>query len=206
MFQQGQEYSSPGRDGGSDAIVHHSSIRRDGYKTLKDGDSGCISAERATQNTLEQSFPQVGTSGTKNHTAAIVKVLVADDEQVIANTLAAILNMSGFEARAVYDGRAAVDALSSFEPDILISDVMMPEMSGIEAAVAILAQRPNCKVVLFSGQSATAGLLRDAQAQGHGFEILAKPVHPADLLAKLRAVGSRVASLPQLSCPSGNRE
>jgi len=148
----------------------------------------------ATQNAVGQSFPQVQTLGTRNGSAAKVKVLVADDEQVIANTLAVILNMSGFEARAVYNGRAAVDALSIFEPDILISDVVMPEMSGIEAAVAILALRPNCKVLLFSGQAATAHLLHDAQAQGHCFDILAKPVHPADLLAKLRAVEFREAA------------
>jgi DNA-binding response OmpR family regulator len=131
------------------------------------------------------------TSETTNGSAAKVKVLVADDEQVIANTLAAILNGSGFEAQTVYNGRAAVDALSSFDPDLFISDVVMPEMTGIEAAIEIKAQRPRCKVLLFSGQAATADLLREAEAQGHCFEILAKPVHPTDLLAKLRSVEFR---------------
>ena len=118
---------------------------------------------------------------------AKVKVLVADDEQAIANTLTFILNNSGFDAHAVYSGKAAVDALSSFEPDVLISDVMMPEMTGVEAAIAILSQCPRCKVLLFSGQAATADLLGEARAQGHSFEILAKPVHPTVLLSKLRA-------------------
>jgi hypothetical protein len=44
---------------------------------------------------------------------------------------------------------------------------------------------PGCKILLFSGQAATADLLETARAQGHEFEILAKPVHPQDLLAKL---------------------
>jgi CheY-like chemotaxis protein len=172
-------------------FVHSNSIRRDGYKAPKKLDSGGTRAECAGQNTSEQSFPQAGTSDAKNGSAAKLKVLIADDERVIADTLAAILNRFDFDARAVYNGRAAVDALSSFEPDILISDVIMPEMSGIEAAVAILAQRPDCKVVLFSGQAGTANLLHDAQAQGACFEILTKPVHPVDLLAKLRGVGVR---------------
>ena len=127
-----------------------------------------------------------------------VKVLVADDEQMIAKTLAEILNVSGFDARAVYSGKAAVDALSSFEPDLLISDVMMPEMTGIEAAIAILAQRPHCKVLLFSGQAATADLLCEARAQGYRFEIISKPVHPADLLARLRAGEAPLRSASQL--------
>ena len=62
------------------------------------------------------------------------KVLVADDEQVIANTLAIILNQAGFEARAVFSGEKAVEALDSFQPDMLISDVIMTGMTGIELA------------------------------------------------------------------------
>ncbi len=115
------------------------------------------------------------------------KVLVADDEQVIANTLAIILNQAGFEARAVYSGEKAIELLESFQPDMLISDVIMTGMTGIEAAIATRAKRPSCKILLFSGQAATADLLEKARSQGHEFEILAKPVHPTDLLAKLRA-------------------
>ena len=114
------------------------------------------------------------------------RVLVADDEQVIANTLAIILNQAGFEARAVYSGEKAIETLDTFEPDMLISDVIMTGMTGIEAAIATRARRPSCKILLFSGQAATADLLEKARAQGHEFEILAKPVHPTDLLAKLR--------------------
>ena len=114
------------------------------------------------------------------------RVLVADDEQVIANTLAIILNQAGFEARAVFSGEKAVEALDSFQPDMLISDVIMTGMTGIEAAIITRARMPNCKILLFSGQAATADLLEKARAQGHEFEILAKPVHPTDLLAKLR--------------------
>src|ERR1700724_2395878 len=94
------------------------------------------------------------------------KVLVADDEQVIANTLAIILNQAGFEARAVYSGEKAIEALETFQPDMLISDVIMTGMTGIEAAIATREKMPNCKILLFSGQAATADLLEKARAQG----------------------------------------
>jgi CheY-like chemotaxis protein len=100
------------------------------------------------------------------------RVLVADDEQVIANTLAIILNQAGFEARAVYSGEKAIDALDSFQPDMLISDVIMTGMTGIEAAIQTRAKLPRCKILLFSGQAATADLLERARTQGHEFEIL----------------------------------
>lgn len=119
-------------------------------------------------------------------TAAKPKVLVADDERVIADTLAIILNQSGFEATAVYSGEKAVETAQTLRPDMLISDVIMTDLNGIDAAIKIREMLPSCKILLFSGQAATADLLDRAQGQGHQFEILAKPVHPQDLLAKLR--------------------
>src|SRR5580700_9001177 len=116
------------------------------------------------------------------------KVLVADDERVIADTLAMILNQSGFDARAVYSGEKALELASTFQPDMLISDVIMADLNGIDAAIRIRALLPAIKILLFSGQAATADLLDKAHAQGYDFEILVKPVHPQDLLSKLRTV------------------
>ena len=115
-----------------------------------------------------------------------LRVIVADDEQIIADSLTLILNRAGFEARAVYSGEAAVEVLGSFRPDLLITDVVMTGMTGVEAAMAVRTLRPDCKVLLFSGQAATADLLREARALGYEFEIIAKPVHPTELLAKLQ--------------------
>lgn len=119
-------------------------------------------------------------------TNARPRVLVVDDEHVIADTLTIILNQAGFNASAVYTGNAAVDAARANRPDLIISDVIMPDMNGIEAAINIREFLPTCKILLFSGQAATADLLENARARGYEFEILAKPVHPQDLLAKLR--------------------
>jgi CheY-like chemotaxis protein len=114
------------------------------------------------------------------------RVIVVDDEKVIANTLAIILNNAGFEAKAAFCGEEAVVLAESFCPDLLIADVIMPEMSGIEAAIIVRDKLPNCKILLFSGQAATSDMLDTARSQGYDFEILAKPVHPADLLQRLR--------------------
>jgi CheY-like chemotaxis protein len=115
------------------------------------------------------------------------KVLVADDERVIADTLSMILNQSGFDARAVYSGERALELAPTFEPDMLISDVIMADLNGIDAAIRIRALLPGIKILLFSGQAATADLLEKARTQGYEFEILAKPVHPQDLLTRLRS-------------------
>ena len=113
------------------------------------------------------------------------RVIVADDEHVIADTLAYILNKAGFEATAVYTGLEAVNLAHKINPDLLVTDVIMPDMNGIEAAINIRGFLPSCKILLFSGQAATADLLEDARRRGYQFEILSKPVHPQDLIAKL---------------------
>jgi CheY-like chemotaxis protein len=116
------------------------------------------------------------------------KALVADDEMIIADTLATILNQSGFDARAVYSGEMAIELASTFQPDMLICDVIMRGMNGIDAATCIRAMLPSIKVLLFSGQAATGDLLEKAKTQGSEYNILAKPVHPKELIAKLGAV------------------
>jgi CheY-like chemotaxis protein len=114
------------------------------------------------------------------------KVIVADDEHIIANTLAMILNQSGFEARAVYSGETALELALSFQPDMLITDVIMLGINGIDTAIRIREMLPSIKILLFSGQAATGNLLEEARTQGYQFDILAKPIHPKDLIAKLR--------------------
>jgi DNA-binding NtrC family response regulator len=116
------------------------------------------------------------------------RVLVVDDEAIIATTLAMILRQQGFDAYSFELPLETLQAARDNAPDLLISDVVMPEMSGIELAIKVRESCPNCKVLLFSGQAATAGLLDKARAEGHDFELLAKPVHPTDLLAKIRDV------------------
>lgn len=114
------------------------------------------------------------------------RVLVADDERIIADTLSLILAQNGFEAATAYNGQHAVDTARTFHPNIFLADVVMPVVSGIDAAIQIRALIPRCRVLLLSGQAATSDLLRDARLRGHDFEILLKPIHPTQLLARLR--------------------
>ncbi|HZY61772.1 MAG TPA: response regulator [Edaphobacter sp.] len=122
------------------------------------------------------------------------RVLVADDEHVIADTLVIILNGSGFEASAVYSGEMVIEAAKRLKPHMLISDVVMPDMNGIDAAIQVRKILPDCKILLFSGQAATANLLSRAQEQGCDFEILTKPVHPQDILARVSAMSDLIAA------------
>jgi DNA-binding response OmpR family regulator len=114
-------------------------------------------------------------------------VLVVDDEHVIADTLTAILSRSGFTVMPAYDGASALQIARAISPDLLITDVFMPGMSGIDLAISMRSAHPDCKVLLFSGQASTLDLLANARNEGHDFALLLKPVHPTELLARISA-------------------
>ena len=111
------------------------------------------------------------------------RVLVVDDEGVIADTVAKVLNVSGYAAIAAYDAEGALETALHSPPELLITDVILPGMNGIELATTIKRIFPECKILLFSGQVATADLMAAAGREGHRFTLLNKPVPPKDLLA-----------------------
>ena len=115
-----------------------------------------------------------------------LRVLVVDDERLIADTVAAILSQNGFSAVPAYSGEQALGAARALQPDIVLTDVLMPRMSGVELGIQIRNEFPDTRVLLFSGQAATSELMRKAHDDGHDFELFPKPIHPEELIARLK--------------------
>jgi CheY-like chemotaxis protein len=115
-------------------------------------------------------------------------ILVVDDEETLANTTVEILNMAGFCAFVAYDGQTALELAAKFHPDVLLTDVVMAGMNGVELAVAISDLLPKTQVLLISGQAGTIDLLEKARAEGHAFELIAKPIHPLKLIEQLKSL------------------
>lgn len=132
-------------------------------------------------------------------------IFVVDDERTIADTLVAILQNSGFQAAAFYDAESALTACERSAPENIISDVIMPGMSGIDLAMAVRERFPDCRVLLFSGNAGTLDLVEHAHKNGYDFEVLLKPVHPRDLLARL-AAPNNLRTMPSLSSAVGSRQ
>jgi CheY-like chemotaxis protein len=114
------------------------------------------------------------------------RILVVDDEKVIADTIVQILNRDGFIAEAAYGGEEAIEKATRHCPDIVLSDVLMPQVDGVEAAITIRKLCPDTRIILFSGQAATVEILARARERGHTFELLPKPIHPTQLIKHLR--------------------
>jgi CheY-like chemotaxis protein len=108
-------------------------------------------------------------------------LLIVDDEELIVETLSTILSRENFTVLKAYSGASAMEIARVIPPDLLISDVAMPGMSGIELAVSLVCMRPDCRVLLFSGHAQPQDL-DDARKAGFNFPLLAKPVHPRTML------------------------
>jgi len=114
------------------------------------------------------------------------RIFVVDDEEIIATSLAMVLTNFGFNATPFSHPLRALDACHLESPDFLISDAIMPEISGVELAIRMLKICPNCRVMLLTGQSDKQGLLEAAQASGNHFEVVSKPTPPLELIRKIQ--------------------
>jgi CheY-like chemotaxis protein len=113
-------------------------------------------------------------------------VLLVDDEQLIVDTLTEILEGAGFRVLPAYDGWTALEKVVHCRPDYLLSDVLMPKMNGVELAIAIRKMYPATRIALFSGQAGISDILLDGRRQGFEFELIAKPIHPQQLIEHLK--------------------
>ena len=105
-----------------------------------------------------------------------VHILVVDDEPLIADTLTLILKQSGYTAQSAYNGKEALRAVEKFLPDVLITDVAMPGMSGTKLAAEISRMLPNCRILLHYGNASASPRLQ------YEFPVLPKPSHPKLIL------------------------
>ncbi|HEX3660108.1 MAG TPA: response regulator [Acidobacteriaceae bacterium] len=109
-------------------------------------------------------------------------ILIVDDEPAITETLSLIFSKHGYEMRAAHSAEEAIETIAVWEPDLAILDVNLPHMNGIDLAIVLQANRPACRLVLFSGHPSTQELMEEAAKKGNVFEILSKPVHPLFML------------------------
>jgi DNA-binding NarL/FixJ family response regulator len=124
-------------------------------------------------------------SVTREILATPIRVLIADDHLLFAEALEAIL---GWDARIAVvghagDGGEAVRLARDLEPDVVLLDIDMPALDGIEAARAIHAERPEARILMLTGSSSRADVDRARDAGAAGF--VTKDRDPAELIAAI---------------------
>jgi len=116
------------------------------------------------------------------------RVFILDDEVVIASTLAMILRSQGIDTTSFSEPLKALEAARSQAPNLIISDISMPAISGVDLAIQFRKEFPDCKVLLFSGHACSQQMLDSAREYGHEYRFLSKPVYPGELLKRIRSL------------------
>lgn len=117
---------------------------------------------------------------------AKLRILVVDWDKTVVQSLVLVLNAEGFEAVSASSGEEALAKAAQSGFDMLLSEVVMEPLNGVETAIAFLQLQPNARVQLFSGNNAAVSILREAAEAGRDLPVLAKPFHPDELFRILR--------------------
>lgn len=123
------------------------------------------------------------------------KILIIDDESSIHNVLSAYLRAEGYEFQSAYDGPTGLAATRSFKPDIIVLDVMLPGMDGIEL-LANLRRESNVYVIMLTARSEETDKIVGLSVGADDY--LTKPFSPRELVARIKA------ALRRLQNPAGN--
>lgn len=117
------------------------------------------------------------------------RVLVVDDDRLVADTLSLIYNANGYECEATYSAAAAFERAKDFGPDLMLCDVTMPEESGLQLADRMQLAMPSTRVLML-----TAFASNEARVSAHfrrtqrPIRLLSKPCRPDDLLRETQAL------------------
>lgn len=111
------------------------------------------------------------------------KILVVDDVDTIARVYARFLEREGYEVRIAFNGEEALVEWERFKPDLVISDIRMPKMSGFELASQIRQKNEDQKIILMTGYADEAEVLE--QQKNHGFPFFTKPADLQTTVSKI---------------------
>jgi two-component system alkaline phosphatase synthesis response regulator PhoP len=127
------------------------------------------------------------------------KILIVDDEPSIRELLEYNLRKAGYQTKCSYSGKDALSCVKSFAPDLILLDIMMPDMDGIEACRQIRTMKGtgNCHIIFLTARSEEYSEIAGFEAGGDDFII--KPIKPRALLSRLSALFRREESLEKES-------
>lgn len=111
------------------------------------------------------------------------RVLVVDDDRLVADTLSLVFAANGYDSEARYSASAGLERARSFGPELVVCDVTMPEENGLQLADNLLRELPRTRVLMFTAFASNVARV-DAHSvrTGRPLRLLSKPCRPEQLL------------------------
>ena len=117
------------------------------------------------------------------------RVLVVDDDRLVADTLSLIYNVNGYECEARYSAADGFQRAKEFAPELMICDVTMPEESGLQLADRMQEAMPNTRLLMLTAYASNAAKVNaQSRRMRRPLKLLSKPCRPDDLLRETRSL------------------
>lgn len=136
------------------------------------------------ESVLEEEKEKVMNTSQENRAMPSKKILVIEDEKALAENIKSYLDMKGYEVKTANDGIAGLNLCETFSPDLVLSDVMMPEMDGFSMLKQLQKIRSDIPVIILTGKNKLKDLFEVEGIQA----FLTKPFDMAELEEKIRTV------------------
>ncbi|SEF94972.1 Response regulator receiver domain-containing protein [Bryocella elongata] len=114
------------------------------------------------------------------------RVLIVDDDRLVADTLSLVFRLNGFDSEARYSAADGLNLARSFAPTLLLTDVTMPGESGLDLADAVAREMPDCKLMMLTAyESNTPHVEKHTARTRRPIRMLYKPVRPEELIREV---------------------
>jgi two-component system alkaline phosphatase synthesis response regulator PhoP len=125
------------------------------------------------------------------------KILVVDDEPSISMLIEFNLKLVGYEVHCVYDGEAVFHAIQHFRPDLIVLDLMLPKMDGIQVCRKLRSQNNLVPIVMLTAMQDLSDKI--AGLDNGADDYMTKPFSPQELISRIQAIIRRIQTLPSTS-------
>lgn len=122
------------------------------------------------------------------------KILIVDDEPSISMLIEFNLKLVGYEVHCVYDGEAVFDAIGQFRPDLIVLDLMLPKMDGLQVCRKLRNQNNLVPIVMLTAMQDLSDKI--AGLDNGADDYMTKPFSPQELISRIQAIMRRTQALP----------
>lgn len=167
--------------------VYHPDLHQENRQAAEEGQRRLNAVKERLDMTSDQDLGQFLKASAKP-TTGHPRVLVVEDEEGLANNLADLLALEGYHVATAPDGLAGLRRHLTFRPELVITDILMPIMDGVEMVRTLRQRDPEIKVIFISGFFGTRSIQNELmqELERFGYPSLAKPFRPSQLLELLR--------------------
>src|SRR5690606_27225637 len=122
------------------------------------------------------------------------KILIVDDEPSISTLIEFNLKLAGYEVQSVYDGEAVFQAVRDFRPNLIVLDLMLPKMNGLEVCKELRKSNNMVPIIMLTALQDTSDKI--AGLDNGADDYMTKPFSPQELISRIQALFRRLEMLP----------